>query len=137
MDWGRESMVIHGERQYVLDEVTSWTAMGKFRDLGGQAVLETAQRRTEDWTSGDGTPFTWPATAESFTLTQSERLVVDSDEGIERALAIMSEGVWVQEEEQSFGVSGETPDAGDIDMGGATPPPALARDLTPDRKSVV
>ena len=57
-DWGRESKVIHGERQYVLDEVTSWTAMGRFQDLEGQEVLEAAQRRTEEWSSGEGTPFT-------------------------------------------------------------------------------
>ena len=88
-DWGRESKVIHGERQYVLYEVTSWTAMRRFQDLGGHEVLEAAHKRTEEWTSGEGTPFTWPATAKSFTLTQSEKFVVDSDEGIERALAVL------------------------------------------------
>ena len=69
-DWGRESKVIHGERQHVLDEVTSWTGMGRFQDLRGQEVLMAAQRRTEEWTGGEGTPFTGPATAESFTLMQ-------------------------------------------------------------------
>lgn len=35
-DWGRTSKLIHGTRQYVLEEVTKWEAMGKFKDLGGR-----------------------------------------------------------------------------------------------------
>ena len=81
--------------------------------------------------SGEGTPFTWPATAESFTLTQSEKLVVDSKERIERVLPFLSEGVWVQEEEQGCDVSGGTLEIRDIDMEGATAPLDLARNLTP------
>ena len=77
------------------DKVSSWIVIGRFQDLRGQEVLDAAQSRTEEWTSGKGTPFMWPVMAESFTLMQSEKLIVDSDKGIERALAVLSEMVWV------------------------------------------
>ena len=47
-DWGRESKVIYGERQYMLDEVTGWMAIGRFQELVGQEILEAAQTRTEE-----------------------------------------------------------------------------------------
>ena len=46
-DWGRERRIIHGERHYVLDELTSWVALGKFQELGGQDILKAASERTE------------------------------------------------------------------------------------------
>ena len=82
-----------------MDEVTGSTVMGRFQELVGQEILEVAHRGIKEWTSWEGTPFIWLATAESFMLTQLEKLVIDSKEEIERALTVLSQGIWVQKEE--------------------------------------
>ena len=78
-----------------------------------------------------GTPLTWPLTAESVMLMQSERLVVDRDEAVERALMVITKGMWVQEDEQEVEDGRNEEELVDIEMEGATTPEALGRNLTP------
>src|SRR6266576_1462962 len=100
-NWGKKSRIICGERQYVLEEVTGWTNMGRFGELAGQETLDQALRRTQqcELISEDGTPLSWPSTMKEAEEGMEEHLVIESEEGVERVLGILSKGYWVQEEE--------------------------------------
>ena len=120
-NWGKSSRVICGERQYVLEEVSGWTSNGKFQELAGQATLDQALRRTQEcqFQREDGTPFSWPSTIKEAGVGMEETLVIDSDEGIERALGILGSGFWVQIEEDAERLTGE---GTNINLGGVEAP---------------
>src|SRR4029077_4899164 len=88
-DWGKASRLIHGTRQYVLEEMTGWEKEEKFGKWGGVGALDKGRNTVQE--------------SDSFgTMTQEEldRLAPDGEEyidtrtteGMEKAMRLMAGG---------------------------------------------
>ena len=103
-DWGKSSVLVHGGRQYKLEEVTKWTNLGKFEEADKQRELQEflarqAERVKEATiTSSEGTVYTWDLTQQVIDeiAPEVEAVVVDGEEAIERVTGLIREGLWVQ-----------------------------------------
>ena len=103
-DWGKKSILIHGQRQYCLEEMGGWVKEGGdrngvFQARGGeiilnQAVVGMSQARGQKE----------PMTQVGIDALTTEVVYLDTrtDEGITRCLDMLSGGgemMWLQEEE--------------------------------------
>ena len=103
-DWGKSSVLVHGGRQYKLEEVTKWTNLGKFeeadkrRELQEFLAMQVERAKEATTTSSEGTVYTWDLTQQVIDeiAPEVEAVVVDGEEAIERVTGLIREGLWVQ-----------------------------------------
>ena len=103
-DWGKKSILIHGQRQYCLEEMGGWETEGGdrngvFQARGGEIILNQAVVRISQ-ARGQKEPMT-QAGIDALT-TDVVYLDTRTEEGITRYLDMLSAGgemMWLQEEE--------------------------------------
>ena len=102
-DRGKSSVVVHGGRQYKLEEVTKWTNLGKFEEADKnrklQEFLAMQGDRAKEATipSWEGTVYTCHLTQKDIdeVAPQIELVTVDGEEAVETVTGLLREGLWV------------------------------------------
>ncbi|RPB20186.1 hypothetical protein L211DRAFT_893680 [Terfezia boudieri ATCC MYA-4762] len=121
LDWGRKSKLVLEDRQdgrvvkrrqYVLEEAKGWESSSKFESLKGKEILDGAIQRTKTVAGEEGATnleevMLWATKMDRDSqgegVDEVEVLNVDSEEAMERMLAIASLAVAIQEVQEIEG----------------------------------
>src|SRR4029077_1457566 len=102
-NWGQKSTVVHGTRQYKLEEVTGWQKEPAFINAGGMRILQEAIERSKEKVAAGGVSQGEMDVAATDGI---EYIDTTTEEGAKKAFGILTqvaggEGYWCQEEEET------------------------------------